>query len=519
MSRTRLFHRWVDNTPEGVVETYARPSGAPAASTKFSVTVNNNNSVVYGTPVESGESFNSGYFTNFAFKDGHVVVRVTNDVAVNEVKIMPSEKNVAYEVNNRTISFQIEEPGNYVVWVNGNKREGLYLFANALEPKPAVGDVTYYYGPGFYGGTLPNGTALTNQTLTLNSNQSVYFDGGAYFVGHINVGAPVPTDGASYANTNIRVSGNGIVDSSPQGNNQDILGTTESRWGRPMMVNNVNSATISGLTMLSVTHWGVILAESLNINLNGVKMFSWRNRAGDTPDGIDIMGSSYVNFDKVFIRSHDDASAIKNFKQGNGASSPNGWSGSTEQINYSNCFFINGPGGNGSEIGYENFTTKVDGTPFTNRTPTKLGDISYKKHTVVKFRDPNINYRMAALGIHLVDRLPLSNVLYEDVVVEDVVNGQFSIWVGSFYTSDYSSYPNATTEEARCAISNITYRRVKINTSGVFPIHLQGGSANKPLSNVTFDNVYVNGQKVTSAGSVADKYTWEESNVQGLTFL
>jgi len=501
------------------VERAVHQPGAPTPSTRWAVTVDGGMCVVYPTPVETGEAHTSGSWTSFAFAGGPVTVVVTHESPVGTAQLLPLAKGVTPRVSGSTVTFTLTEPGPYELWVDGDHRNGLHVFANPLVPKPARRSVTHYYGPGYYEGTRPDGTALPDQTLVLTSGQSVYVDLNAYVRGHLVLGANAGTDVAGYRTTDVRASGYGVVDSQPH--------PSIASAGRPVAIHNTHGATVRGLKFLGVTHHGFQIPESRDVLLEDVGLINWRHVAGDTPDGYDGYGSSSVTLRRCFARVHDDASAIKNHKRGFGGTSPDGWVGSATDWDYEDCLFINGPGGNGSEVGYENFVTRSDGTPFVHRTPTELGRISYRRHTVVKFRD-NVQYRAAALGIHLVDRLACSDVLYEDVEAH-VFGGEHPIFVGSFSSPDYDTYADSDTVAARAKISDVTFRRGRMwtwNAAGTtrtsYPVALHGGgdlASGKLMTGISFEDWYINDVKVDAAMQAGGPDVWDQQFCEGPEFL
>jgi hypothetical protein len=342
--------------------------------------------------------------------------------------------------------------------------------------------------------------------LALAAGESCYLHGGAYLVGKIGLG-PEGASNTGPIRSNISLTGHGVVDS---------LGvSTGTGPGRPTRVNQVQGGTIKGPTFLNETHWAAIITESDDVLVEDVLMLSLGSGTPGTPDGIDIIGSSNVTYRRCLIRSKDDGIAVKTYK--NGFGNAPFWRGNVENILVEDCVFDQGDGGNGLEVGYENLNNTTDGTtpvidPVTGTQVDHITGVTFRRCDIVrKTRDPAIIYRMAGLGIHLVDDVALTSVLYEDVNLE-YVDGQFWIWFGSFASSDYSY------ASGRAQISDITLRRVVFNGPTSLPIHLQGGGGGLTIDGLTFEDVSIKGRTLTDSNPVAGKVTWEITDTTGMVF-
>lgn len=483
------------NSSPSTVTPVVAPSGSPVSST-FTVMANGQATACYETAEAD--------FANFAVTSGTTTVQVTYNAAVTSVSVHPEKFGIVptFTSGQTTFSFTITQPHNYVVFINGDPDKPLYIFANPAETTtPNPSDYTYYYGPGYYNQTKPDGSPLNaDGALILNAGQSCYVHPNAYVKGKIYLGAEQSNVGPIFSN--IHLSGYGVVDS--------VSVTSGNGPGRPGKIGNVDGASITGTTFIGQIHWGMPILESNDVTLTNVKMLNYKITTG-TPDGIDIVGSTNVTYDGCFIRAQDDAIAIKTWKNGFGPSPY--WRGNVENITIVDCVIDQGDGGNGVEIGYENFNNNTTGSPVndprTGLPVAYIRNITYRRLDIVrKRRDPAIMYRMAGLGMHLVDDVPVSNVLYEDVNVE-YCDGQFWIWFGAFASGDYSY------GSGRAQITDITLRRVSFDGPNSLPIHLQGGGSGVTLYNIVMQDVYVKGTKLTNTSAISGKVTWEISNVAG----
>jgi hypothetical protein len=404
------------------------------------------------------------YATNFGFKkmgsiasfdhDGSAPLDVVVHAPVNVTRawVRPASRRITPQSSGRSITFRIPADfyGHLLVAVNSELPDNntLLISVRPIETAPSPSSVTRYFGPGVH-----NDVGV----ISLNSNQSLYLAPGALVRGIVRAGTGSTSGPRS---SNIRIFGRGVLDST---------GYTRDP-GRPMRVNRVDGCKVEGIAAIGVKHWGVVTEESTNVDYRYIAVLNDKDAAGaGTPDGWDVLGSSRVTLRDSFVRSHDDGSAIKSTK--------NGWKGSVSDITYERNFFVQGDGGNGIEIGYEN------GEGFTTR------NITYRDMDIIKTarRDP---YRRSAIGVHQTGGSSLSNVLWEDIRVENTTGKvmENQLWVGSFFTSDYPS-------QNRAQISNLTFRR--ISWPGGSPLVLTADSASAPIRNVVFDRCTVAGKPLT----------------------
>jgi hypothetical protein len=481
------------------VETFTAPLGSPV-SPVFTVAVEGSETCCYST--------DEGHYAKCAVGPGVAEVTVTTTGTVTTATVHPARHGITPEITGPgSLVFTIGRVGAYVVVINDDWTRPLYVFANPIDPDPpGPGDVTHYYAAGYYDHVRPDGTTPlnVNGALVLAAGQSCYVHGGAFLHGKISIGTDQSNVGPVNAAATLR--GHGCIDSTQT--------STGNGPGRPTQVGNMNGATMQGVTFVGQTHWACPIFESVDVDLDHVQIINLAVAGSDTPDGIDIVGSSRVAIDGCFIRANDDAIAVKTFKQGFGPSPY--WRGNVEDITVTDTVIHQGDGGNGCEVGYENLdnnsSSAVVNDPVTGAEIAYVRDIAYTDVDIVrKERDPAINYRMAGIGIHLVDGVPLSNVTYRRVNLE-YVDGEFWLWLGSFFTSDYSY------GDERAQISDVLFEDVNISGPASLPIHVQGGGGGKTVSGLSFVRTRVNGHLLTDTSTIPGAVTWEVTNTDPITF-
>jgi polygalacturonase len=74
-----------------------------------------------------------------------------------------------------------------------------------------------------------------------------------------------------------------------------------------ILINNSTDVTVADITLMHVSSWMIHLESNVGVHVHGIKEFGWRCNN----DGIDIVSSQDVLVENVFIRSADDAIAVK----------------------------------------------------------------------------------------------------------------------------------------------------------------------------------------------------------------
>lgn len=471
------------------------PSGTPV-SARYSVLIEGEPCATYQTPVDyQGQRDHFSNFETDAAGNCEVTV-VTTGPAITTAEVLPLRHGIEPNVvNGSTVTFDVTDTTQYTLILNDDWLNPLNVFANPYDfDPPNPGDVEHFYGEGVWN-TKPNGAAFGSfwGEHRLLAGEQCYVHRNAWVNGKIFAGPA--TAGIGPTMEGVHVFGYGVVDST---------GSTSTMGpGRPAQIGNLIGGGIDGLTLIGNRHWGCTIAESYDVALRYTKMLNYY-KAGPvgekgTPDGIDVVGSSLIEYDHPFIRAADDCIAIKTSKNGFPGSFPNGaWRGNVEDIWVHDGVFHGGNGGNGFDIGYETFNNSTDGTtplidPTTGQQIAYIRNLAYQRNDFIrKTFDPAINYRCAVLGIHSTDNTPITNVLWEDINVDHFSDLDSLVWVGS---GGWDSY----TYGQRGPIDLVTLRRVNFRSgTSTEDFHFEGGGGAGQITNVTLDNVYNRGSKVTN---------------------
>lgn len=470
------------------VNIYPAPAGV-LPSTEYKVWVNDKEAFVYPSPIPAAYcSFDMGGPVT-------LTIRVSRDV--KWVDVRPLSSGVQPSFKDSTITLKLNKPQALSVEINGSIKHPLFVFANPPESdRPSPTDKNVFY---FKAGKVHHAGLIE-----LASNQSVYIEGGAVVIGAIV---------ASNAR-NIKISGRGILDGTwnnrfndeqiKRGAFGELPAASNSTYRRLMEFNECENVTVNGVTLHNNTTWQIVPVSCKNVTIDGIRIVS------DQPsdDGIDIVHSKNVTVKNSFFRTKDDCIAIKAYIDKKEAQA-------VDSIEVTNCVFWNALWGNALEIGFE-----LNGVDVKN--------ISFKDCDIIRVEAG------AAISIHNAGISTVSNILFENIRVEDARQKLFDI---AIFRSQYSL--DGTTDPAekkrlylngawdgvlhvprdrrsyhaqfRGHVQNIVFRNIRI-VDGGFPYSLfYGFDETHQVKNVLIDNLTVYGRRINSV-KAAKLYM---ENVQG----
>lgn len=241
----------------------------------------------YQRPVEQTDT---AYFAYWGMSQGAAKVEITVDRPAENVRIMPESAGIEPQVKGRKITFTVDDPRNIVVEVDGTER-ALHLFANPAEKNvPSATDTQVrYYGPGYH----------ETGIVKLETGDRVYIAPGAV------------VSGGFYAidANDIVISGRGVIDQSRY----------ERGSGSIAGFSGCSDVTVEGVIMTDPSMWCLTFFGCTDVTVDNVKIVGlWRYNS----DGIDVVNSSYVTVKDCFVRSYDDALAVKGMRLNLGEPEP-----------------------------------------------------------------------------------------------------------------------------------------------------------------------------------------------------
>ena len=295
-----------------------------------------------------------------------------------KVKPFDKEVEVSFDEPYRTVSFEIKEPGDYVIEYRGNRV--LHLFVHSYEETcPYNESNSIYFGPGVH--NKNNDPRLANSTMHLSSNQTVYLAEGAF----------VESAFVSTNSTNVKILGPGFIDGS-------VFDRNASKNTRhiPFDFTDCSNFLFESFTVLDPAGWCFNLYFCHDFTLEGVKVISSRSNG----DGISLQSCKNVVIDGCFTRTYDDSIVVKNYPRWNNRSIE----GETDNIEVKNCLIWTDLA-QCMEIGYET-------------VGTKMNNIRFHDNVVLAA------YHKAVISIHNANNANIKDVHFENIVVENLQTGQ-----------------------------------------------------------------------------------------------
>lgn len=435
-------------TADGDALIYAFPEGAKS-SELCKVLVNGRESYVHDVMVNYSHNSPSGNamdkldrhptpVTSFDM-DGSVKVEVTlPDTKIKSAIVTPQSYNIRPSVSGKKVTFVIREPGQYTVEFNGSQEGALHIFANAMAEAPDLSDPNLIYiGPGIY----------RYDEIVLKSNQTLYLDGNAIVYGYVK----------SDDSENITIAGHGYLDGSIYPRYKEDGVSTNHKV--PINLGVCKNVNISGISCLDPAGWAYNLYHCENVAIDNIKIISSRQNG----DGISVQSCNNVTVTDSFTRTWDDSLVVKAYE------------GNTTNVFFDNCVIWNDLA-QCCEVGYETRGDLMKNIWFTNIT------VLHANHKAV-------------VSLHCGDHATVSDVHYENIVVEDM-NSQGD---GANFLIDLLVDDTIWTKEmTRGQIDGVTIKNVSITGGNMAASRIHGYSTSNTVKNVTIENVTMLGKKVDS---------------------
>jgi hypothetical protein len=407
--------------------------------------------------------------------DGAVDVEVRPAVDVKFVVVRPLHLGVRPSVEGNVVRFRLPRPCYASVEVNGDTKRPLFLFGD--EPDrgaPRDGDAEVrYFGPGLH----------DVGRIDLRSGETVYLAPGAVVRGSVTA-----TDAER-----VKVRGHGILVPS--------RGPGAAEAVRALSFVRCRDVEIDGPLVLDSRTWTVVPRLSSDVRIRNLKVVAWAFGS----DGIDLVSTSHVRIEHVFLRNNDDNIVIKTWGGDEDYPSPANTSRGPDvtDVRVRDAVLWNMPWGNALEIGFELRASRV-------------GDIVFEDVDVIRCE------RGAVMSIHDGDFATVENVRFENVRVEDARHKLIDLAV---FLSQYSVDRPPSEEErtrrylqgawdgvlrvgadekadhaaSRGRIRNVVFRNVAV-VDGPAPFSILAGyDGAHAVEDVTIEGLTLHGRPVTEA--------------------
>ncbi|OMC78888.1 hypothetical protein BK125_08525 [Paenibacillus odorifer] len=402
--------------------------------------------------------------------EGTVEVEVTClYTEIGCVNIAPASRGISYEYHGNTILFKLTGPQKLSIEINGDIFRNLHLFANPKEkdaPQPEDANVLVVQ-PGIH--RKPDLLRLLDNAAAdpREKRKVLYFAPGTHYIEETVL--PVPSETTVYlAGGSVLVGSlvcEGVHDVSIRGRGiiylADFHRFSAFRGIRIIFSRSIN---VEGITVIDPPHYSIFIGQSEQIVIDNFKSFSTRGWS----DGIDIMSSSEVRIQDVFMRNSDDCIAIYGSR----------WDfyGDTRNISVRDSILwadVAHPLMIGTHGDHERNGDTIESIVFANLD-------------ILNHHEPQENY-WGALAINAGDRNRVCNVLYENIRVERIEQGQL-IDMRVVYNKDYNPEPGTS-------IRDITFRDISYSGTAN-PSRIYGYDEERAVENVTFVNLRINGELV-----------------------
>lgn len=436
------------------------------------------------------------HFGSFEFENGReITIDISYYADIDSFEIMPLHDLNLLELKrtgSRSLAIRLDQADqNITLVVNGElKKHVLHLFCNSVDhnaPK-CIASVGYqkdekqklhYFGPGYH--NLKTILGTTDQ-LKVEDGWRVYLAAGAVVYGRI---------GMWETNKGAKVYGRGML-------------YNDTRNPRVIFeANYCKGADVEGILIHGHrgSCWQTALSHCQNVEFKHVKILSTRYAS---TDGLDIINCQQCAFLNTFIRSSDDAIAIKGLAKGRPADcAPNRNLTFCGMQLWNDCNTAMGIGAETRASAYENIR-------FMNSS------------ILFSYDDPDYHEMLderAALTICCLNGTYFRNISYENIDVyycERLIAAGFqpSFWFGSL-KGDQST-PGG--------IKNLTYRNIRsfhdsgsriANKIRFYGWDKEDGTPQKWVENVLLQNVCIKGRMIDGTSHPAFSETeWEKvSNV------
>ncbi|NMA67373.1 MAG: hypothetical protein GX957_14260, partial [Clostridiaceae bacterium] len=445
--------------PDDVIA-YSAPEQYPQYDVQYIVKINGKDVGVFSDKNGWEKSVN---FATFEMRENSTVkVEVTPLFTYRKYKILPDKYGIESNRSGNTIKFDLSDPKAKLSFVfeDNYKNTTLHLFANPIDDNAptASSENIIYFGPGYH---------LLSETIKPKHNQTVYIANGAVVNGSIYV------EGME----NVTICGSGIL----------VRDEDSASGFRGIRLIECLGVKISGITVninMSM-EWTTEIRRCADVTITNYKVVSpeWAST-----DGIDIINSQRITVDDCFLRANDDTITLKGLE----------WDGvSTSTLNagikgirVNNCILWN-ECNSAMVVGEETLAKYYSDIKFTDIDVLFSYDDIYYHEAL---------YERAVISIISGHGCTFEDIHWENIRVNMCERLVCFAFIDEFYKIPVGEYCQALPGYMK----NITVKNVTSNSTSdniyANQIFLKGWNADKTISNITFDNVIIKGEKLT-AGS------------------
>ena len=400
-----------------------------------------------------------------------VEVRVESRTqTIQKAVIRPLSLQLPFQQNEHAITFVLGKPCKIVVEINGQRFSALHLFANPVESDPVdlEDGQTLLLPPRTHspkdikrwletplkpGGETPKvlyfapGMHFIEETvLHIPSGTTVYLAGGAVLVGSL------VCEGVE----DVTIRGRGVIYLA------EFHRFTALRGLRIVFSKRI---TVDGIIVVDPPHYSIYIGSSEYVQIRNFKAFSTRGWS----DGIDIMASSNIEIDDIFMRNSDDCIAIYGSR----------WDfyGDTRHVTVRNSVLW-------ADVAHLiNIGTHGD----HHKNGDVIEHIRFENIDILEHHEPQENY-WGAMSINAGDHNTVRDVIYDNIRVEEFELGQL-VDIRVIWNKTYNPAPGRR-------IENILFRNISYNGANANPNRIYGYDQDRDVENIRFENLQINGELI-----------------------
>lgn len=387
---------------------------------------------------------------------------------LKEAVLRPLSAGIECVISNKRVTFALNRPCKLSLEVDGERFHNLHIFANPLEenvPNPSdpgviairpgvhrteelLQMITPQISVVFY----ESGMHVLDQPLfCIPSGLTVYIAGGAVIAGamvceHVH---------------DVTIRGRGLLYMS------DFEKTT---YYRGIEIKFSKNITVEGIITIDPPHYTILIGQSEHISIRNFKTFSTRGWS----DGIDMMSSSHIDIDDVFLRTSDDCIAIYGYR----------WDyyGDTRNVTIRNSILwadVAHPIMIGVHGDHEHDGDTIESIVFDNID-------------ILEHHEPQEGY-WGCMAINAADKNTVRNVTFKNIRVEQFELGRL-IDLRVFQNPKYNPSPGSRVE-------NIRFENISFNGTCDNPSVIEGFDESRIVDGVVFQNLRMNGRLILSPES------------------
>jgi hypothetical protein len=353
-----------------------------------------------GQPLELHD-FTQGAFGLFEVAGARdVAIGTPFDVRWVDVRPRSAGITASIDPDHHGVRFRMRAAVPLTIEFNDDIKRVVHLFGYLPEKAaPAEGSPgVRFFGPGIHDAGL----------IELRDNEVLYLAPGAWVKGNVR----------SVGTRNVAILGRGVLDGSDIPLRSGASAEEKGGEGLRNMVylQDTTGVRIEGVTLFNSRDWTVYLNHADHTRIDGVRILNPSERYGD--DGFDLVSSSDVRVENIFVRTNDDCVVVKNLRDVD-----------THDVTVRHAVLWNMPaGGNGLEIGFEMRNRPTHG---------------------IHFEDVDLIHveRGSAISIHNGDAATVEDVSYDDIRVEDARRKLFDFAV--IYAQYGADRPATDAENSR----------------------------------------------------------------------